>query len=568
MPRIHKKRYPLFLSVAAVLSIGTSVYSSSVFADRLATYDGVSAEALLTQKAGVDGALEALVHSKEVKAFLSNHKALVEFYTAREFEPVWVGSNRVKSSGKDMFELVEESWLHGLNPYAYHMEALSARMNERGQDNLAYVELLLTDAYLRLGHDLSGIRVNPARFKSHKRFWKQPLSSDVLLSNLQQYGRDIDGLVNGYAPRGQTYKALQKELEALAGAEPEPYEAFLPIRPRGLLKPFERDQAVPALRVRLGIDAPQTEDELLYDDQLAAAVIKFQRDNDLTDDGLVGKQTLEILNKSRKDRINQLIANLERLRWVEDEKPEDFVVVNVPSATLWAIEDNRVAFEMPVIVGRSKRPTNIFRTEITGLRLNPDWTVPPTIKKEDIVPKLQEDPEYLMQKGMQLISGRGEGAMTLDPASMDWTEVSEEELTALRMVQVPGRNNPLGLYRVHMPNSYNIYLHDTNEKYLFDRASRAVSSGCIRMKDPERMAHFIMKQRPGWSQDRHDRILASAEKTDLYIRDPIPVYILYYTAWLDSSGRIIYGQDLYDFDRNLIKMLRDIDGIFIPVDNT
>ena len=158
--------------------------------------------------------------------------------------------------------------------------------------------------------------------------------------------------------------------------------------------------------------------------------------------------------------------------------------------------------------------------------------------------------------------------MTLDPASMDWTEVSEEELTALRMVQVPGRNNPLGLYRVHMPNSYNIYLHDTNEKYLFDRASRAVSSGCIRMKDPERMAHFIMKQRPGWSQDRHDRILASAEKTDLYIRDPIPVYILYYTAWLDSSGRIIYGQDLYDFDRNLIKMLRDIDGIFIPVDNT
>lgn len=568
MPRIHKKRYPLYLSVAAVLSIGTSVYSSSVFADRLATYDGVSAEALLTQKAGVDGALEALVHSKEVKGFLSNHKALVEFYTAREFEPVWVGSNRVKSSGKDMFELVEESWLHGLNPYAYHMEALSARMNERGQDNLAYVELLLTDAYLRLGHDLSGIRVNPARFKSHKRFWKQPLSSDVLLSNLQQYGRDIERLVHGYAPRGQTYKALQKELESLAGAEPEPYEAFLPIRPRGLLKPFERDQAVPALRVRLGIDAPQTEDELLYDDQLAAAVIKFQRDNDLTDDGLVGKQTLEILNKSRKDRINQLIANLDRLRWVEDEKPEDFVVVNVPSATLWAIEDNRVAFEMPVIVGRSKRPTNIFRTEITGLRLNPDWTVPPTIKKEDIVPKLQEDPEYLMQKGMQLISGRGEGAMTLDPASMDWTEVSEEELTALRMVQVPGRNNPLGLYRVHMPNSYNIYLHDTNEKYLFDRASRAVSSGCIRMKDPERMAHFIMKQRPGWSQDRHDRILASAEKTDLYIRDPIPVYILYYTAWLDSSGRIIYGQDLYDFDRNLIKMLRDIDGIFIPVDNT
>ena len=277
---------------------------------------------------------------------------------------------------------------------------------------------------------------------------------------------------------------------------------------------------------------------------------------------------MAILNKSRKDQINQVIANLERLRWVEDEKPADFVVVNIPSATLWAVENNQVAFEMPVIVGREQRPTNIFRTEITGIRLNPDWTVPPTIKQEDIIPKLQEDPEYLTLKGMQLISGRGDGAMTLDPSILDWENITNDELKGIRMVQVPGDNNPLGRYRVHMPNSYNIYLHDTNERYLFEKASRAISSGCIRMKDPKRMADFILKRKDGWNEGRTDGVLDSRKKTDLYIQRTIPVYVLYYTTWLDSDGRVIYGQDLYDFDENLIKMLRDIDGIFIPVDNT
>ncbi len=563
MARICFRKTTLLLCASAVIAI-----APPAAADRLAGESSITAEALLSQHAGVAGAIEAYLLSKDSRKFVSDPKAIADFYAHRAFEPLWVTSSRVRSDAKDMRDVIKESWTHGLNPYSYHFEAIEGRMESREEISLAELEVMLTDAYLRIGHDLTGIRVNPASLKSNRRFWKQPLSSEELLFNLNQNRRDVDDFIGAYAPQGQTYKTLQKELVTLVEGQPEPYEDLLPIRVEGLLHPAARDPGVPALRARLGIERPQTEDEYLYDDKLAAAVIKFQRENDLTDDGIVGRQTLAILNKSRKDRINQLIANLERLRWVEDEKPEDFVVVNIPSATLWAVEDNRVAFEMPVIVGRSKRPTNIFRTEITGVRLNPDWTVPPTIKKEDIIPKLQEDPEYLMQKGMQLISGRGEDAMTLDPTIMDWNAVTEEELKGLRMVQVPGDHNPLGRYRVHMPNSYNIYLHDTNEKYLFDRASRAVSSGCIRMKDPQRMAHFILKQRKNWSQDKHDRILASAAKTDLYIQDPIPVYILYYTAWLDSNGQVIYGQDLYDFDQNLIKMLRDIDGIFIPVDNT
>jgi len=566
MPRMNFKKIGLMLCASTFALTVTPV--SPALADRIADYGNISSEALLQQNAGIAGSIEALLRSGGAPDFLSNPAATADFYAQRAYEPLWVSSSRVQSDADDLLDAVKDSWKHGLNPYSYNLEAIDARMDSRDQESLAQLELILTDSYIRLGHDLSGIRVNPASLKSHRKFWKQPLPAEELLYNLSRNRRDVDDLIEGYAPQGRTYKTLQEELVRLVDEEPEPYEAYLPIRVQGLLHPAARDPGVPALRARLGVDAPQTEDEYLYDDTLSAAVIQFQRENDLTDDGIVGKQTLAILNKSRKDQINQVIANLERLRWVEDEKPADFVVVNIPSATLWAVENNQVAFEMPVIVGREQRPTNIFRTEITGIRLNPDWTVPPTIKQEDIIPKLQEDPEYLTLKGMQLISGRGDGAMTLDPSILDWENITNDELKGIRMVQVPGDNNPLGRYRVHMPNSYNIYLHDTNERYLFEKASRAISSGCIRMKDPKRMADFILKRKDGWNEGRTDGVLDSRKKTDLYIQRTIPVYVLYYTTWLDSDGRVIYGQDLYDFDENLIKMLRDIDGIFIPVDNT
>jgi murein L,D-transpeptidase YcbB/YkuD len=169
---------------------------------------------------------------------------------------------------------------------------------------------------------------------------------------------------------------------------------------------------------------------------------------------------------------------------------------------------------------------------------------------------------------MQLISGVGEAAVTLDPLAFDWENITQEELKDLRMVQVPGAHNPLGRIRVLMPNSYNIYLHDTNEPQYFERASRAASSGCVRMKDPERMANFILQGRKGWDARDLPEVLVDGETRDLFIPEPIPVYMLYYTVWINDQGDLVYGQDLYQFDENLIKMLKNIDGFFIPVDNT
>ena len=528
---------------------------------------GVTSEQLLNVQAGVSGTIQHTLSSKTARKTFKDVKALEAFYLNRGYQPYWVNKSRLKSNARDLVGIIETSWIHGLNPYAYHLENIHKLTDAEDETQLADLDVLLTDAYIRMGQDLTGIRVDPRFMKSHRRYWRAPFTAEYLVGRLDQE-RDIERLVDSLEPQGQTYKRIQKELFRQIRKEPEAYEVVLPIRIKGLLQPTQRDERVPDLRLRLGIDGPQTEDAFLFDDKLAAAVIRFQRENGLKDDGVVGPQTLDILNRSREQKIEQLIANLERLRWVEEEKPDKFVVVNVPSAMLWAVEEGRVAFEMPVIVGRIKRPTNIFRTEIHGVRLNPDWTVPPTIKRDDILPKLQEDPQYLTNKGMQLISGRGEDAMTLDPLAFNWAEMTEEELKTLRMVQVPGAHNPLGRIRVLMPNSYNIYLHDTNERHYFERSNRAASSGCVRLKEPDRMANFILKERKGWDERDLPERLLDGKTRDIFIPEPIPVYLLYYTVWINGLGDLVYGQDLYQFDKNLIKMLKDIDGFFIPVDNT
>ena len=551
------------LIVSSALSMGLACVSMPT-----TSYAQFSAEELLNVQAGVAGIIENTIKTDIAAGLLKDPQGVESFYRGRNFEPFWVSASRPKSNARDLVFEIEESWRHGLNPYSYHLKEIRKLMDAETDIRLADLDVLLSDAYLRLGQDLTGIRVNPAFMNSHYRHWQAPMTPEALFTRLDRE-RDVEDLMDGLAPKSMTYARLQDELERLLKQDAQPYESVLPIKTESrLLYPGERDKAVPDLRLRLGVAESQTEDPYLYDDRLAAALLQFQRDNGLKDDGIVGGQTLGILNQAREDKIEQIIANLERLRWVEDQKPDTFVIVNIPSAKLWAVKNGEVKFDMPVVVWRSSRPTNFFRTEITGVRLNPTWTVPPTIKREDIVPKLLEDPEYLTQRGMQLISGQGEEAMSVDPASVDWQMMTPEALKALRMVQIPGRNNPLGQYRVHMPNSYNIYLHDTNEQNNFIQASRAISSGCLRMKEPKLMTDFILEQRSDWNEEKHDAIIATGATRDLYIQNPIPVYLLYYTVWINEKNEIVYGNDLYKFDRDLIKMLKDIDGIFIPVDNT
>ncbi len=505
---------------------------------------------------------------------LQNQSAIDAFYLSRDGEPLWLKKNKINKHGRELYSVLTQAWKNGLNPSHYNVseihELLSGgKFSKRlGEEESIQLELFLTDGYIRYVRDLSGMRINAHDMGLNPKHWRQQALVEDVLALLPANYNNMEAFLKFQEPQTATYQALKVELvrlvQKMVETQVEPPEL---ITFSGLLRPGRGHKNVPLLRARL--NAPEVAEENLhtYDPTLVEAVKLFQEAKGLKPDGIIGKQTLHVLNQSDYDKIKQLIVNMERLRWVADEKPNRFIVVNIPSATLWAVENGDVKIEMPVIVGRKKRQTLSFVTEIHGVRFNPTWTVPPTIKEEDIVPQLIENPGYLADKGMELYEGYDRDAPTLDPATVDWASMTDNDLHGFRMVQVAGAHNPLGRIRVLMPNRHNIYLHDTNNKSLFYRTNRAKSSGCIRMKDPEAIAEFALQNRKGWSHAKMKSVLAKSKTSDIYTPERIPVYLLYYTTWLGDEGQVVYGTDIYDHDKTLLQLIERLDA-FPILDNS
>ncbi len=557
-----KKTLPLLLFSACILLGGLAHTNAETLKHEIGVYEG-------------EYNVEKDRSSLSQPLSLFDHRAIEQFYLKREGQPYWLKRNRLTQQAVDLIETLENSWQHGLNPNTYYVQEIYTVFGDKrlrrgtriplDSDLIMNVEIILTDAYLRYAHDLSGMRPDVRNLALDANHWRQALPSETLLSILNE-DADFDDIKYSIEPQGNTYKALQKELTLLVESlQEQPEYEKIKINLDGVIAPGQSHRKVPLLRTRLGLSQPESEQaQYMYDEALQSAVLKFQYNNGLKTDGIIGSKTLYILNQSQQDKILQLIANLERLRWMPDIQAKKMVLVNLPSATLWAIRDGQVEFEMPVIIGRPKRETLTFRADIVGVRLNPNWTVPPTIKKEDILPKLIEDPGYLIDKGMEVYDGYGRDSQSLDPMAIDWAALTPEEFHALRMVQIPGATNPLGQIRILMPNRHNIYLHDTNDRKLFYRSDRAQSSGCIRMEEPQKMANFILEERSTWKPEYLPKILAEKETKDLMTDIKIPVQLLYNTVWTDAEGKVVYGEDIYGRDSKLIKELSKVNGIFIP----
>ncbi len=502
---------------------------------------------------------------------LKNQTAIDEFYLSRDGEPLWLKKNlKINKSGKELLDVLRQAWQNGLNPNFYHVDKISQILEKKrriGKDDTMKVELLLTDGYISYVRDLSGMRVNARDIGLNPKHWQQRISANEALAIMPS--NNIGEFLHKIEPQTKTYQRLKSELITLLEDEnfllSEDIQEKLVFK--SLVRPNRGYSDIPKLRARFMLDEVAQQDIYRYDDALVSAIMRFQAEKGLKPDGIIGKQTLRALNQTNIDKIKQIIVNMERLRWVSDVKPERFVVVNIPSATLWAIDNGKVRFEMPVIVGREERPTLSFVTNIHGVRFNPTWTIPPTIKLEDILPSLQENPNYLSDKGIELYDGYGKDAPTLDSLAIDWETMGEAELHSLRMVQVPGKHNPLGDIRILMPNEHNIYLHDTNDKELFYRTDRAKSSGCIRMKYPEKLALFALEKRKNWSKDNMLEVLEENKTRDIYTPEKIAIYLLYYTIWLGDKSRIIYGFDIYNRDNALLQLLEKLDGFYVIGDN-
>ncbi|MGH7793053.1 MAG: L,D-transpeptidase family protein, partial [Thermodesulfobacteriota bacterium] len=248
----------------------------------------------------------------------------------------------------------------------------------------------------------------------------------------------------------------------------------------------------------------------------------------------------------------QIELNMERLRWLPQNLGSRYILVNLANFELYVNENNKKIMSMRVIVGKPYWNTPVFTAKMTYLVLNPHWNIPQTIFAEEKLPKIKKDPEYFSKDNIKVLSSWRPNAEVIDPSTIDWSKVTDQNFR-FRLRQEPGPGNPLGRVKFMFPNAYHVYLHDTSQKYLFNKTERNLSHGCIRIEKPYELAAYVLGSDPG-------RIRAMVSKgltKNVGLPEPIPVYLVYFTAWVHEDGSIEFRNDIYRRDETLYQALRE-----------
>jgi murein L,D-transpeptidase YcbB/YkuD len=486
---------------------------------------------------------------------------LVRFYERRQFTPAWDSPAKLD----ELLAVVIGSTWHGLEPEDYHFGALAelvaASRDEPTRALATELELLATDALIRLAFHLRFGKVNPEKFESTWNFSRNMggISPVTAIQTLVQVG-DLSATLWSFAPDSDFYRGLMGYLEtyrqiAAAGGWPA-------IEGGETLRLGTQSPRTPALRALLSITgdlagAIHTEEPQVFDEALEAAVMRFQARHGLDADGAVGRQTLAALNVPVEARIDQLRVNLERARWVFRDLEPRMLLVNIARFRVMLLEDQRVIWSTRVVVGRPYRQTPVFKARMTYLEFNPTWTVPPTILREDLLPDIRRDPAVLQRRNMSVIDHQGK---RVDPETIDWAGITARNFPYM-IRQEPGAENALGRVKLMYPNPYHIYMHDTPARDLFSRAARSFSSGCIRLERPFELVDILLAGTQ-WDRAAIEQVLASGRTRVVNLPQPITVLTLYGTA-VPEEGGIHFAPDIYQRDARLLAAL-DVPVEFIP----
>lgn len=310
------------------------------------------------------------------------------------------------------------------------------------------------------------------------------------------------------------------------------------------------DPAIAMAAVYRDIQQLGTDDPSYYDDRLAAAIERFQRRHGLTVDGVIGPKTLNALNVPIEDRIEQVVAGMERWRWLPRDLSQGYgrhIMVNLAGFTMDIVEDGDVVRQMDTVVGQPSRQTPLFSSRMTWLEFNPTWTIPVSIAVRDMLPNVQRDPDYFRRMGITVYSGWQNDSPALNDEFLDWHRIGTG-IRQFRLVQSPGPQNSLGKVKFMMANNFSVYLHDTPARHLFDRTQRAYSSGCIRVEDPMWLADYVMGDQAGWSGLRA-RMQSDWETRRVNLENHVPVHLAYHTVWRGDDNSIQVREDIYEIDR-------------------
>ena len=484
---------------------------------------------------------------------------LLDAYEDHGFAPYWTNQDKIR----ELMGLISNASDHGLNPPDYNIEALNQvlqRLQARPSAEIeAEVDILLTESLFRYAYHRRFGKVKANELDPNINFRRELFHHQSPTKTLEQAleSTSLTAFVEILAPTGPVYKQLQSKMKFYRDIEAEGGWAKIPDGPT--LHPGDSGPRVALVRQRLAkthhIEASQGQAAAKYDPALKAAVKAFQVRHQLDADGIAGAQTFAAMNVSVETRIDQIRLSLERLRWVKEEAVDTMVVVNIAGFEAYFFKDGKIEWQTPVMVGKNYRKTPIFRGDIAYLEFNPTWTIPPGILRNDTLPAIRKDPNYLASKNIQVIDKNGK---VIDPSTVDWTKHTKSAPYTFR--QTPGPHNSLGTVKFIFPNSHFVFLHDTPHRELFSRTERNFSSGCIRVKDPFKLAELILNDPVKYNRSELDAILETRETRRVNLSPKVPVIILYITASVGTDGEIRFYKDIYNRDQ---KVLDALDGAVV-----
>ena len=507
----------------------------------------------------IKAAMDQVRNSKELKigdTWLAQVSILPEFYQSRQFRPAWTKPANIK----DLMQSIDKVGEDGLVPDDYHrrqLQTLSEQIRTQAPPDpqlLASQDLLLTDALILMGYHLQIGKVDPVRLNPNWNISAKIGAGDPV-SRIQQAidSGSIYQFISDLRPRDEYYNYLKAALSQYRSIHNG--GSWQPIPQGPTLKTGTADERVEILRRRLtatgDLVSTPAGATTIFDEDLAEAVKHFQRRRGLKPDGIVGKNTIKTLNVPDKEIIDQIRINLERVRWVMNEDLDEFIFVNIPDFRMYYVRDEKIKWSTRTQVGRPFRQTPVFKAKMTYLVFNPTWTIPSTILKEDTLPAVKRDPNYLSQHNIQVIDNKGN---VIDDKSIDWSQYSAKNFP-YQLRQKPGPDNALGRVKFMFPNKHAVYLHDTPSKSLFGEESRAFSSGCIRIENPYDLGVLLLDN-DQWDKDRILETVDTAKTTTVSLNRPVTVILLYWTVNTTRDGDVIFKNDIYDRDAALLAALK------------
>jgi murein L,D-transpeptidase YcbB/YkuD len=485
--------------------------------------------------------LKIMIDSAGIDAFYAAYPKLVKFqkevlalYKKKNSTQLWLDNKGVVEFGNTLFNKYKGLEEEGLKANFPYNEKINPIFENTAENKLSKsdTDLMITNLYFYYVQKVSGVdektstalewllprkKVNYQVF-SDSIYKKATISDDKKSKMFSQYYKLRDAL--------HQYREIEKKG---GWKNIETDENFKSLK--------KGDSALAVLQIRERLfttgELKENNKSQVFDDSLVNAVKDFQLHNGNIVNGKITAEHITEMNVPVSDRIKTIIANMERCRWIDPEleKGKEFIEVNIPEFKLYLIRDHEIAFVSPVVVGKAMTKTVIFSGMMNNIVFSPYWNVPTSIINKEIKPGMAKNKNYLAQKNLEWNNG------------------------AVR--QLPGKNNSLGLVKFLFPNSNNIYLHDTPSKSLFERESRAFSHGCVRVAKPRELAIELLKQDPKWTPERIDKAMHAGKENWVSLKKKVPVYIGYFTCWVDRNGKLNFYKDIYNRDESLIKLVTE-----------